>query len=153
VAIRAKKPFWGSLEYAVCDGPVASWWPGARSVRGSAVLMGWAGGASADRFSRLRLSGIWRAIRRSLQIVFPRCPDVPDEDIKCVLWANDEFTGGSYSYVPPGAEHCPRVLAEAEDDRLHFAGEATHPRFPTTVTGAVRSGQRAAQAVMSVLGS
>jgi monoamine oxidase len=152
VAIRAK-PFWGSLEYAASDGPVGSWWPGNRSPRGTGVLMGWAGGHSADALSRLGPRAIVQAIRRSLRLVFPGHPDVAEENIKFVVWADDQFSGGAYSYVPPGAENCPRVLAEPEDERLHFAGEAMHGRFPTTVTGAVLSGECAADAVLKVFKS
>jgi monoamine oxidase len=154
VAIRAAKPFWGNLEYAACDGPVPSWWPGGRSVRGAGVLMGWAGGASADALSGRRPRAVVvQAIRRSLGIVFPGHPTVSDEDIKFMVWRDEEFSRGAYSSVPPGAEKYPPVLAEAEDARVHFAGEATHARFPTTVTGAVLSGQDAAQSVIRVLGS
>ena len=151
VAIRAKRPFWGNLEYAACDGPVPSWWPGVTSARGAAILIGWAGGTSADELSGLKRPGVLAAIRRSLQILFPGHRDVADDDIKFMPWAKDEFTGGAYSYVPPGAEECPRLLAVANDPRIQFAGEAVDERFPTTVTGAVRSGRGAAQRVITML--
>jgi monoamine oxidase len=148
VAIRAREPFWGNLEYAMCDGPVSSWWPGPRSASGAAVLIGWAGGEPANRLSGMSRRSIVQAIRRSLGIVFPRHPKVGEADIKFVIWGSDDFAGGAYSCVPPGAEERLKLLAEPENDRIHFAGEAVHPRFPTTVPGAVLSGLEAAKALM-----
>ena len=84
-------------------------------------------------------------------MLFPKCPAIPSTDISFVDWSKDEFSLGAYSYVPVGAERCRRILAEPEGDWLYFAGEATHERFPMTVTGAVLSGRRAAQEVITAL--
>ena len=40
-----------------------------------------------------------------------------------------------------------RDMARPVGDRLFFAGEATHSRFPSTVHGALLSGRRAARRI------
>lgn len=64
-------------------------------------------------------------------------------------WSTDPFAMGSYSFLKRGSTPDDReVLAEPIDDRVFFAGEATHPDFPATVHGAILSGRRAAVEVM-----
>lgn len=63
-------------------------------------------------------------------------------------WRADPFARGSYSYLPVGATPDDRsALAEPVDDVLFFAGEATSLEHPSTVHGALTSGQRAAAEV------
>jgi monoamine oxidase len=67
-------------------------------------------------------------------------------------WGLDPFTYGSYSFIPVGAtgeEH--DILAEPINNKLFFAGEATHRRFPATVHGAYLSGIREAERIYSQL--
>ncbi|WP_255467517.1 NAD(P)/FAD-dependent oxidoreductase [Roseomonas sp. HF4] len=63
-------------------------------------------------------------------------------------WAEDPLFRGAYSHAVPGAQGARRVLAAPlADGRLHFAGEACHPRFAATVAGAWLSGVEAARGV------
>ncbi len=136
VAIRAQ-PFWRNLEYATSRCSIPTWWPAGSSGPGTAVLMGWAGGKSAKALAGLSSRNIIGEIRRSLRTLFPNHPQISDDDIKFWNWSKDEFSRGAYSHVPPGAEACRKTLAAPDRNWLHFAGEATHERFPMTVTGAV----------------
>jgi monoamine oxidase len=64
-------------------------------------------------------------------------------------WAADPFAGGSYSFVPPGAGEADyEAMAEPVANQLFFAGEATHPEYPSTVHGALLSGYREAKRIM-----
>ncbi len=64
-------------------------------------------------------------------------------------WFSDPYAGGSYSHVAPGARPANYdALARPVDERLFFAGEATHRRYPATVHGAYLSGLRAAEQVL-----
>lgn len=76
--------------------------------------------------------------------------DIPaPENYLTVRWGKDKFSYGSYSYIAKeasGTEY--DVLAEPIDNRLFFAGEATHRQYPGTVHGAYLSGIRAAEGVL-----
>jgi monoamine oxidase len=65
-------------------------------------------------------------------------------------WSSDPFSYGSYSYISVGAKtEYYDALARPIDDRVFFAGEATHRTYPGTVHGAYLSGIREANRVMS----
>lgn len=68
-------------------------------------------------------------------------------------WANTGPIGGGYSYALPGKAGARAVLARPFDDRLFFAGEATHPFAFSTAHGALLSGQRAADEARAALAS
>lgn len=64
---------------------------------------------------------------------------------RATRWSADRFARGAYSCVPVGASGDDfDALAEPASERLLFAGEATHRRFPATVHGAYLSGLREA---------
>ena len=60
-------------------------------------------------------------------------------------WRGDPWVRGAYSAARPGAANQRERLAEAIDDRLFFAGEATSQTFHATAHGAYLSGLRAAE--------
>jgi monoamine oxidase len=65
-------------------------------------------------------------------------------------WQSDPFAEGAYSYLKVGATPDVRdVLAAPMQNRIFFAGEATHRRFPATVHGAYLSGRRAARELLA----
>jgi monoamine oxidase len=66
-------------------------------------------------------------------------------------WAADPWARGSYSHALPGRAGDRAILAAPVDDRIFFAGEATHPRFYSTVHGAWESGERAADEALASL--
>ena len=70
-------------------------------------------------------------------------------DTQITRWGIDEFSFGSYSFLPVGATTETRAqLARPIDSKLFFAGEATSIDFPATVHGAYLSGVRAANELM-----
>ncbi|TDB78282.1 FAD-dependent oxidoreductase [Micromonospora sp. KC723] len=70
-------------------------------------------------------------------------------DAQVVDWGADPWTLGGYSSEPPGAGHQRAALA-APCGPLHFAGEATDDVAPGTVSGALRSGERAADEIVQL---
>jgi hypothetical protein len=73
-------------------------------------------------------------------------------------WTAEPYVLGSYSYPapgtrPPGESTKRQVLAEQVGTTLYFAGEATHNTAPSTVPGALQSGERAGGEVDTDLGS
>ena len=87
---------------------------------------------------------------RTLEAIFG---DVPEPlDAVSTRWGSDPWTRGSYSYVPVGVSfETYREMARPVGERLFFAGEATHSRFPSTVHGALLSGRRAARQIYGLL--
>ncbi|MBV8208246.1 MAG: FAD-dependent oxidoreductase, partial [Acidobacteria bacterium] len=63
------------------------------------------------------------------------------------------YSRGAYSWVCAGGEGAQRALAEPLDGALFFAGEATNSQGHNgTVHGAMQTGIRAAEEVLSVRG-
>ncbi|MDL2409374.1 NAD(P)/FAD-dependent oxidoreductase [Rhizobium calliandrae] len=66
-------------------------------------------------------------------------------------WARTPSIGGGYSHALPGQADARVALARPLDDRLFFAGEATHTTDFSTAHGGYESGVRAAEEVISVV--
>ncbi len=66
-------------------------------------------------------------------------------------WSRMSSIGGAYSCALPGQSQARARLARPFEDRLFFAGEATHPHDFTTAHGAHDSGLRAADEVLVAL--
>ncbi|SEI12372.1 monoamine oxidase [Rhizobium tibeticum] len=66
-------------------------------------------------------------------------------------WCHTDWIRGSYSHALPGHAGARKILARPIDDRLFFAGEATHPSDFSTAHGAWQSGVRAAEQVVEPL--
>ena len=64
-------------------------------------------------------------------------------------WSQDQFSFGSYSYIAKGARRSDyRTLSRPIDNRIFFAGEATHPKRNSTVHAAYESGEIAAKSIL-----
>lgn len=69
-----------------------------------------------------------------------------------VAWADEPYAQGGYAHLPPGKADARPALAAPEDGGLFFAGEATaHDTNPQTVHGAIETGFRAAEEVITYL--
>lgn len=66
-------------------------------------------------------------------------------------WGAEPFILGAYGAARPGLADLRSDLAVPVEDRIFFAGEATHPEFFSTCHGAWMSGIRAATEAMAVL--
>jgi monoamine oxidase len=66
-------------------------------------------------------------------------------------WSRMDSIGGGYSYALPGKVEARVTLARPFDQRLFFAGEATHRHDFSTAHGAYQGGVRAADEVMAAL--
>jgi len=67
-------------------------------------------------------------------------------------WGGATWFQGSYSYARPGEAGRRRALAAPWQERLFFAGEATHATDFSTAHGAYDSGVRAAEEAIAALG-
>lgn len=66
-------------------------------------------------------------------------------------WGATPEIGGGYSHALPGHRAARDQLARPVDERLFFAGEATHPTDFSTAHGALLSGIRAADEALTAL--
>ncbi|HWA48637.1 MAG TPA: NAD(P)/FAD-dependent oxidoreductase [Dongiaceae bacterium] len=66
-------------------------------------------------------------------------------------WDHDPFVRGCYAAALPGRYFARAELARPVEDRLFFAGEATHDIYMGDIHGAHLSGEAAADAVLDVL--
>ncbi len=71
--------------------------------------------------------------------------------VHATAWDQDPWTLGGYSYPRVGYSEARAVLAEPLEDRLFFAGEATHVQHAATCHGAYLTGQRAAEEAIAAL--
>ncbi len=71
--------------------------------------------------------------------------------LAATAWSRMASIGGAYSCALPGQSQARARLAQPFENRLFFAGEATHPFDFTTAHGAHDSGQRAADEALSAL--
>ena len=100
-------------------------------------------GAETEQYSDAEITS------RAVEALGAMFGDVPAPvDAVSTRWGSDPWSWGSYSYLPVGVEFdIYRDMARPVGDRLFFAGEATHSRFPSTVHGALLSGRRAARQI------
>ncbi|HYB99841.1 MAG TPA: NAD(P)/FAD-dependent oxidoreductase [Candidatus Limnocylindrales bacterium] len=138
------------------DAPVPTWWK--IGTKRTPVLVGWSGGAAAERLSQLDDRAVVAAGIETLA----RALSVPADviaahvrDAAAVNWLRDPWSRGAYSWVPAGAPKAAATLAAPVDATLFFAGEATDTAgYRGTVHGALETGLRAAQQILdSVAGA
>jgi monoamine oxidase len=110
------------------------------------LLNAWVGGPSAARLSERTDEEIIRQAMDCVRTVFPGRDAEPELQAAYVHnWARDPYARGAYSYVAVGGGNAREVLATPLGGTLFFAGEAADTTGEAaTVTGALRSGARAA---------
>lgn len=120
----------------------------------TSLLNTWAGGPSAARLCDLPDEEIIQHALDSVAAVFSRDKAALElESAHLHNWERDPFARGAYSYVAVGGVRAREILAAPLEGALFFAGEATDTTGDaTTVTGALRSGTRAALEVSRHLG-
>ncbi|CAG0914239.1 unnamed protein product [Notodromas monacha] len=117
------------------------------------VLCGWISGDGARAMEKVPVEkveyvcvALLRKFTRGLNL------DIPEPvAIHRSTWGSDEFSRGSYSYRSVvcdekgiGAVDLAEPVCDGSENRLYFAGEATHSNFYSTVHGAIETGYREA---------
>lgn len=118
------------------------------------LLNAWVGGPTAARLCELGDEEIIRQAMDCARTIFCGGEGLPELQAAYVHnWARDPYARGAYSYVAVGGGDAREVLATTLGGTLFFAGEATDTTGEaTTVTGALRSGARAAMEISRHLG-
>ncbi len=134
----------------VGDGRAPTYWLNLQPLLKRNILVGLIGGEAARKLELETDEGILRLAERGL---FELLGDVPGiESAEVTRWGADPWAMGAYSFFAVGSspEDC-RNLAAPIEDRIFFAGEATHAEHPSTVHGAMMSGQREAARLLKSL--
>ncbi|MBV7328141.1 FAD-dependent oxidoreductase [Chloroflexi bacterium TSY] len=149
IFMRFKRRFWPSDMVEVVTDIKNTIWvnPDPTLQRESAVLRGTVTAASARDFEALGEDAVQAALSQLIEIFGT---DIRKEYVTghFVAWGADPFTQMGYSYTPVNATGLRKQLAEAVDNRLFFAGEATNHLYPATIHGALESGFRAADEII-----
>ncbi|MEE2037916.1 NAD(P)/FAD-dependent oxidoreductase [Nocardiopsis sp. CT-R113] len=152
VFLRFDEVFWGDAQVIVNlgteEGAWFHWYAGQR-VLGAPILVSRNGGRAA-RFLEGRDDGeVVEHAMAALRGMFRKAPDPVDHLV--THWADDPFSRGAFSYTAVGSGDGDRVaLGDPVGDRLFFAGEATEIEHTATVHGALLSGRREADRILTL---
>jgi monoamine oxidase len=148
------QPYWDEgLTYMAHTGVLARWWTPGHGRGDRPVITAYVTSARARQVDAMReADAIAMGLRELERLLSVRRLDKHLVKARRVAWEHDEFAGGGYAHVPPGAAEARVRLAESEGSRLFFAGEATaYDSNPQTVHGAIDSGARAARECVRAL--
>jgi monoamine oxidase len=154
VALHFPKRFWpaedhylGSLQPSAQT--VMAFWSLYPAMQVPA-LVAFVGGSEAERMESISEAEAVAQVMGQLRSMLGNAIPAPMGVLR-TRWHQDPLAGGSYSHVPPAASlEDYQILAEPVEDRLFFAGEATHASYPATVHGAFLSGQREAKQILKL---
>lgn len=140
--------FWDDVDYiSVFDDNQTKWadFINLEPILDTPTLLVLHAGADAVTLEGQTEQQLGEAAFKALKSAYPSATE-PTKVVSSRWWA-DQYTLGSYSYVPPGA------TLEMYDDiaesygNIHFAGEHTNSKYPSTTHGAYLSGIRAASEI------
>lgn len=158
LALRFPYRFWPTepqrFNYLTDEEPeLFTSWLNSAHYTGEPVLVGYHAGSRAQHINRWSDEELIARSLAALRILFG---DRINGDVPAPVayvrtgWERDPFSRGSYSFNRVGQQPGDRrALARPVDERLFFAGEATHPHYYATVHGAYETGIRAAREVMA----
>lgn len=149
------KPFWrdaGLNGYSNSDRPpVQLTYDNSPPSGRPGVLLGFVEGEQARRLGTLAASARRREVLDSFVRLFGSAAARPRTLIEH-NWSNEIWTRGCYAgYLPPGVWSDYGSALRAPVGRIHWAGTETSEVFTGYMDGAVRSGERAADEVLSSL--
>ena len=163
VVLQFRRPFWEELHQQQLKDAGFMHVPGASfptlwtllALR-LPLLTAWSGGPEAQKLSskdreeviREALCSVGRFLGLNEASVRDEITAVHHHD-----WSADPWSRGAYCYLTVGGEKAPELLAQPLQQRLYFAGDATHGEQTGTVEAALASGRRAAQSVLQSMRS
>nr|XP_006815408.1 PREDICTED: peroxisomal N(1)-acetyl-spermine/spermidine oxidase-like [Saccoglossus kowalevskii] len=127
------------------------------------VVVGWLAGQQAEHMETLSESEVGITCTAILRKFFSR-DDIPEpQKVNQTSWYSNPYTRGSYSYVAVGSSgddidilskplpYSEHMTSSTQHQlQVLFAGEATHRTFYSTTHGALLSGQREADRILSL---
>ena len=150
------RPFWRERELsgqALSDqGPTRIVFDNSPPDGSRGVLLGFLEGRAARQLGAWDAAARRHAVVDCFRRVFGPEAGEPGQYIE-QSWADEEYTRGCYGcYLPPGAWTSHGHALRAPVGRVHWAGAETATVWSGYMEGAVRSGERAARAVVAQLG-
>ncbi|XP_056148407.1 peroxisomal N(1)-acetyl-spermine/spermidine oxidase isoform X2 [Lampris incognitus] len=121
------------------------------------VLCGWIAGREAEHMETLPEQEVAQSIAQLIRR-FTGNPTITPRKVLRSQWFHDPWTCGSYTYPARGCsaqdlnnlmEPLPSKGTQSRPLQVLFAGEATHPCYYSTVHGALLSGWREADRLIS----
>eukprot|EP00804_Cyclotella_cryptica_P010393 CCRYP_019949-RA/>CCRYP_019949-RA protein AED:0.13 eAED:0.13 QI:0/0.5/0.33/1/1/1/3/568/506 len=125
-----------------------------KPATGKQVLVAFSAGRESERVEALSDDSIKSEVMESLEAMFGTSSVPEPEQVVITRWKANPLSAGAYSYYKLGSAPKHRTdLGKALGSRLFFAGEACHLKYMSTTHGALMSGQSAANAVVTALGT
>ena len=150
--LRFDEVFWGDAEVLVHLGTEkGTWfhWYAGQNVFGEPVLVCRNGGEAARFLEGMEDEEVVEHAMASLRSMFKKAPDPTDHHL--THWGRDPFALGSFSFTAVGSGDEDRAaLAAPVGERVFFAGEATDVEHSASVHGAMLSGLREAERILSL---
>ncbi|WP_242146422.1 flavin monoamine oxidase family protein [Sphingomonas sp. BAUL-RG-20F-R05-02] len=115
---------------------------------GMPVIEAFYGGPGADMLERVGVSEAARFAIDELAALLGSEVRAKLRPLGGSQWCRTDWINGSYSHALPGHAGARAILARPIEERIFFAGEATHPTDFSTAHGAWQSGIRAANEVI-----
>jgi monoamine oxidase len=160
--LRFDTTFWdgAKLFWVIAEGPTGMCWTPAKYQPGSTndVMTCFSMGENAEALGALPDDAARLAqVLADLDAMFGGLASAHFVEGVVQDWTAEPWVRGSYSYPAPGSypdtgPSARQVLAQPVGAALFFAGEATHDTAPSTVPGALQSGERAAGEMDAALG-
>ncbi|HKU97689.1 MAG TPA: FAD-dependent oxidoreductase [Vineibacter sp.] len=157
IYMRFARPFWPkgvfrfqSLAPSPQERGAFNTWLSLERETGEPILLSFANGQTAVRLERTCTDEAVRG--RAMAVLRRLFTDVPEPvAYRYTRWLSDPWSAGSYSYPAVGSVPDDRSLyARPLGQRVFFAGEATERSDYGTVHAALRSGERAAEAIFRI---
>jgi monoamine oxidase len=151
VFLTFQEPFWKKKLYELYGGKLSPTyyvpWPGQQGQ--TPVLIAFLAGKKAEQFIQQQQQV--NPLLQELNVLFGN--DLPSKlfvSAKVVNWAQEPYIEGGYSYDTPNSEGMREILAQSLDNKVYFAGEATHYKgHHATMHGAMESAERAIAEILN----
>lgn len=127
-------------------------WEVTRGQSGSqGILVDFTGGTIGADFATQSTTAYAKRFLKQAEPVLPGLTNAWNGKASLEYWTGYAWTRGSYSYYSPGQYTTFTGVEQEEVNGCHFAGEHTSLEFQGYMNGAVETGQRAAQEVITAL--
>jgi len=153
IALRFPEVFWPPqriISYFSKQYQQAGWFINYHFSHAQPILAAVMAGDMAKKYEALDDNTLLQTIMAVLKDLFGENIPAPEKYLK-TQWGQDPFSAGAYSYIALGATGQDYdVMALPVNNKLFFAGEATHRQCPGTTHGAYFSGVREAERIIAL---